>query len=115
MSASGSVFVSVEALGHVNLVINAMENNYTRILNATIELMGERSFHGTSVQMIADKVNVTKSTIFHYFKNKEGILLALFEDFVPPAPEAVLPSIDEPLLTKFGSIFLGLENRGILT
>ena len=35
--------------------------------------------------------------------------------YFPPAPEAVLPSIDELLLTKFGSIFLGLENRGILT
>ena len=35
--------------------------------------------------------------------------------YLPPAPEAVLPSIDAMLLTTSGSIFLGLENRGILT
>jgi len=67
-----------------------MEDNYHKILNATMELMLERSYHGTSVQMIADKVHVSKSTIFHYFKTKEGILLALFEDFVPSATNKLL-------------------------
>ena len=67
-----------------------MEDNYYRILNAALELMVERGFHGTSVQMIADKVHVSKSTIFHYFKSKEGILLALFEDFVPSATNKLL-------------------------
>ena len=67
-----------------------MEDNYHKILNATMELMLERSYHGTSVQMIADKVHVSKSTIFHYFKTKEGIRLALFEDFVPSATNKLL-------------------------
>jgi len=67
-----------------------MEDNYHKILTATIDLMLERSYHGTSVQMIADKVQVSKSTIFHYFKTKEGILLALFEDFVPSATNKLL-------------------------
>lgn len=67
-----------------------MEDNYNKILDATMELMGDRGFHGTSVQMIADKVQVSKSTIFHYFKNKEGVLLALFEDFVPSATNKLL-------------------------
>jgi len=35
--------------------------------------------------------------------------------YLPPAPEAVLPSIDALLLTTSGSIFLEMENRGILT
>ena len=67
-----------------------MEDNYNKILDATMELMGDRGFHGTSVQMIADKVHVSKSTIFHYFKSKEGILLALFEAFVPSATNKLL-------------------------
>jgi len=67
-----------------------MEDNYNKILDATMELMGEKGFHGTSVQMIADKVHVSKSTIFHYFKSKEGILLALFEAFVPSATNRLL-------------------------
>ena len=67
-----------------------MEDNYHKILDATIELMLERGYHGTSVQMIADKVHISKSTIFHYFKSKEGILLALFENFVPSATNKLL-------------------------
>jgi len=54
-----------------------MKKNYDKILNAAIELMGKHGYHGTSVQMIADKIGVTKSTVFHYFKNKEGILFAI--------------------------------------
>jgi putative transposase len=35
--------------------------------------------------------------------------------YFPPAPEAVLPPVDALLLTTLGSVFLGLENRRILT
>jgi transposase InsO family protein len=35
--------------------------------------------------------------------------------YLPPAPEAFLPPVDALLLTTVGSIFLGLENRRILT
>jgi len=62
-----------------------METNYDKTLKATIELMSEKGYHGTSIQMIADKVGITKSTVFHYFKNKEGILLAILEAYVPAA------------------------------
>ena len=36
-------------------------------------------------------------------------------EYLPPAPEAVLPPVDALLLTTVGSIFLGLENRRFLT
>ncbi|MFC1822900.1 TetR/AcrR family transcriptional regulator [Thermodesulfobacteriota bacterium] len=62
-----------------------MVDNYTKILKATTKLMSERGYHGTSIQMIADEVGITKSTIIHHFKNKEGILLAILEEFVPTA------------------------------
>ena len=62
-----------------------MQTNYEKTLKATIELMSEKGYHGTSIQMIADKVGITKSTIFHYFKNKEGILLSILEAYVPAA------------------------------
>ena len=75
-----------------------MMSNYDKILQATIELMNEKGYHGTSVKMIADKVNVSKSTIFHHFKSKEGILLALFEEAVPAAThEAMLIANDKSL------------------
>jgi AcrR family transcriptional regulator len=59
-----------------------MASNYDKILKATLELANEKSYHGTSIQMIADKINISKSTIFYHFKNKESIFLTLFEDAV---------------------------------
>ena len=67
-----------------------MKKNYDKILNAAIELMGKHGYHGTSVQMIADKIGVTKSTVFHYFKNKEGILFAILEDYIPSATKGFI-------------------------
>lgn len=63
---------------------------HRKLLDATTDLMNEKGYHGTSIQMIADKVGVSKSTIFYHFKNKEGILLAILEDFVPPATNALM-------------------------
>ena len=45
--------------------------------------MGERGYHAISIQMIADAIGVTKGTIFHHFKNKEGILLAILDEVGP--------------------------------
>ena len=67
-----------------------MESIYRKLLDATIELMNEKGYHGTSIQMIADKVEVSKSTIFYHFKNKEGILISILEDFVPPVTNALM-------------------------
>jgi len=57
-----------------------MENTYDKILEATLELVNEKSYHGASIKMIAEKINISKSTIFYHFKSKENILLTLFED-----------------------------------
>jgi len=62
-----------------------MVNNYRRILDVATKLMSEKGFHGASIQKIADEVGVTKSTIFHHFKNKEGILTSILDEVGPAA------------------------------
>ena len=64
-------------------------NNYNKILKVATKLMSEKGYHGTSIQMISDKVGVTKSTVIHHFTNKEGILIAILEEFVPFATEEI--------------------------
>lgn len=61
------------------------KDNYRKIIQVTTKLMGEDGYHAISIQMIADAVGVTKGTIFHYFKNKEGILLAILDEIAPAA------------------------------
>ena len=57
--------------------------------------MGEEGYHATSIQMIADAVGVTKGTIFHYFKNKEGILLAILDEIAPIAMKKLAAIVEK--------------------
>ncbi|QQW32790.1 TetR/AcrR family transcriptional regulator [Mycobacterium marinum] len=50
-----------------------------RILDAALGLIAEHGVGGTSLQMIADAVGVTKAAVYHQFKTKEQIVIALTE------------------------------------
>jgi AcrR family transcriptional regulator len=50
-----------------------------KILSLAASLMARRGYDGTSFQDIADKVGLHKSSLFHYFKNKEQLLLRILE------------------------------------
>lgn len=49
----------------------------TRILDAALSLIAEHGVSGTSLQMIADGVGVTKAAVYHQFKTKDEIVIAL--------------------------------------
>jgi len=55
------------------------ENKLEIILSEAAHLMGRKGYSGTSFQEIADKVGIHKSTLFHYFRNKEEMLLLILE------------------------------------
>ena len=48
-----------------------------RLLDVALELFAERGYDGTSLQMIADKVGVTKAAVYYHFRTKADILEAL--------------------------------------
>lgn len=47
-----------------------------RILQAALELFVKHGIAGTSLQMIADHIGVTKAAVYHQFNTKEEIILA---------------------------------------
>ena len=51
----------------------------TRVLDAALALFAERGVSGTSLQMIADAVGITKAAVYHQFRTKEQIVLAVTE------------------------------------
>ncbi|MHA7652777.1 TetR/AcrR family transcriptional regulator [Mycobacterium sp. ML4] len=51
----------------------------TRVLDAALSLIGEHGVGGTSLQMIADAIGVTKAAVYHQFRTKEQIVIALTE------------------------------------
>jgi AcrR family transcriptional regulator len=51
-----------------------------RIVAASLELFAQRGVGGTSLQMIADAIGVTKAALFYQFRTKEDIVRAAAED-----------------------------------
>jgi AcrR family transcriptional regulator len=49
----------------------------SRVIEAALVLFAERGIAGTSLQMIADAIGVTKAAVYHQYKTKDGIVLAV--------------------------------------
>ncbi|CAM2770818.1 TetR/AcrR family transcriptional regulator [Mycobacterium intermedium] len=90
----------------------------TRILDAALKLIAEHGVGGTSLQMIADAVGVTKAAVYHQFKTKEQIVVALTERELGGLEEALeaaeahdnFPQAREVLLRRV--IDMAIERRG---
>ena len=51
-----------------------------RILAAALDLIGSHGVSGTSLQMIADAVGVTKAAVYHQYRSKNDIVIAVTEN-----------------------------------
>jgi len=51
----------------------------TRIVTAALELFSRHGVGGTSLQMIADEIGVTKAAVYHQYPTKDEIILAAAE------------------------------------
>lgn len=51
----------------------------TRIIEAALDLFAEHGISGTSLQMIADAIGVTKAAVYHQYRTKDEIVLAVAE------------------------------------
>ena len=49
----------------------------TRIIEAALVLFAEHGISGTSLQMIADQIGVTKAAVYHQYNTKDEIVLAV--------------------------------------
>jgi AcrR family transcriptional regulator len=50
-----------------------------RILEEVLALFWQRGFHGTTLDAVAERLQVTKPFIYQFFRSKEELLLALYE------------------------------------
>ncbi|WP_084428868.1 TetR family transcriptional regulator C-terminal domain-containing protein [Aliagarivorans marinus] len=58
------------------------QRNEERILRAAAEVFASAGYKGTSVQAIADKVELPKANILYYFKSKAGLYTAVLNDIL---------------------------------
>jgi AcrR family transcriptional regulator len=70
-----------------------LKENKERLLEVAIDLFGARGFKGTSIRDIANTMGMSISNIYHYFGNKEGLLLAILQR----SSNELLESLDDAL------------------
>ena len=61
----------------------------TRVLDAALGLIAEHGVSGTSLQMIADAMGVTKAAVYRQFRTKDEIVIALTERELGTLEEAL--------------------------
>jgi TetR/AcrR family transcriptional regulator, fatty acid metabolism regulator protein len=82
------------------------EEKYRMILNAAKQVFAMEGFYNSKVSEIAREAHVADGTIYLYFKNKDDILISLFEEELTriiKAQKIELENITDPLekLIKF--------------
>ena len=69
------------------------------ILRHTYHLIAEKGLAGTSINKIASRMNANPGIVMHYFKNKEGLILALVDYMLERAEtfyDSVFEKYDDP-------------------
>lgn len=77
------------------------------ILKAALKLFVEFGFHATPTSKIAKEAGVANGTLFHYFKTKEELILALYTESKTKLNAFMYKDIpgDKPLETVFKTIY----------
>ncbi len=70
------------------------------ILSATLRILAEDGYAGLTIDRVAATARASKSTIYRRWKNKEHLILALFERLPVAMPEAG-ESFEAELLSSF--------------
>jgi TetR/AcrR family fatty acid metabolism transcriptional regulator len=70
------------------------------IIQAAVSVFAEKGFYSAKVSDVAKKAGVADGTIYNYFKNKDDILISLFEkkmDYVLKQFDEALSNISDPI------------------
>lgn len=89
---------------------------YKQIIEAAVKVIAENGYHASQVSKIAKMAGVADGTIYLYFKNKEDILVSVFEEKMGQFIEQIAFSIslkdnaDKKLLTLIEMHFSQLSD-----
>ncbi|MSQ03868.1 MAG: TetR/AcrR family transcriptional regulator [Myxococcales bacterium] len=75
-------------------------DKHDRILDAAIDVFAEKGFHHARISDIAAKAEVADGTIYLYFRNKDDVLITIFEEkmgMLIAGLKQALEGVDDPL------------------
>ncbi|OLO27822.1 TetR family transcriptional regulator [Alkalihalophilus pseudofirmus] len=79
---------------------------YDQIIEAAVKIIAENGYHHAQVSKIAKEAGVADGTIYLYFKNKEDILISLFEEKMGRFVDKIQEKIEGNLTPKEKLIIL---------
>ena len=93
----------------------------TRILEGALKAFAKKGFYNTRVSEIASEAGVADGTIYLYFKNKDDLLISLFEDrmeYIIDRLKGELEAVDGGMLDQLRSFVhlhfrLAVEHRDL--
>ncbi len=96
-----------------------MADSRERIIDTALGLIAEHGYEGMSLQMVADRVGLHKSTLFHYFKSKEQLAHEVYSGIgerllkrIEPLLAVGKPSLDQVLRLSDELVDHFSEERG---
>lgn len=76
-----------------------------RLLDVALDLFSRKGYAATSVRELVEAAGVTKPVLYYYFKNKEGLYIALIDSAIADFKKAA-----EQLLQKPGAVGERIRN-----
>src|SRR5699024_5898940 len=61
-------------------VMKSNKPKYQQIIEAAVKVIAENGYYASQVSKIAKEAGVADGTIYLYFKNKEDVLVSVFEE-----------------------------------
>ncbi|WP_342525158.1 TetR/AcrR family transcriptional regulator [Chryseomicrobium sp. FSL W7-1435] len=83
---------------------------YRQIIDAAIVVIAENGYHQSQVSKIAKQAGVADGTIYLYFKNKEDILISVFDEKMEMFADRLREIIEEPI-TASDKLYKMVENH----
>jgi TetR/AcrR family transcriptional regulator, repressor of fatR-cypB operon len=86
----------------------SIKDKQATILQAALELIAERGFHGAPMSLVAQRAGVSAGIIYHYFASKEELIHALYHQIKADFSRALLIGSPQslPLEQAFTQIWL---------
>ncbi len=92
------------------------QTKHKKILKAAVKVFAEKGFYNARVSEIAKEADVADGTIYLYFKNKDDILISLFEEEFGQIVENMRQELEKeknPLqkIRKFAQVHLSILQK----
>ena len=85
----------------------------SRLLDAGADLFARKGFHATSAEAVADAAGRTTGALYNHFGGKEGLLVALLEDWMAGTVAQLSETIagKDELDSVLNELWWGMEDQ----